>query len=135
MAETKMLYFSSVKGRVVSRFGTRDYIGCRKEITRSSQGVVTRRKWVWDTDRVMAIPFEEAVSSLKAYMGAVRRGDLKKRSKADYEKWLTSRAEENEKAEKASKKRGKGKRRPAGTPTALDGGTSDGAGGDGTAEG
>ena len=134
MAETEtpeMLYFSSVQGRVVARFGTGAFIGCKKEVKRNKQGAITGRKWVWDTDRVVAIPKIEAVGNLKSYMGAVRRKDLVARTAADHEKWLEKQKEQGEKDAKVSKKRGKGKRTPAQTPGTLDGGAPAGAGGEG----
>lgn len=90
---TEFEYFSCVKGHVVQRYGTPAYIG----VTRVPGG------WEWDEEKVVPIPVSECAKYRREYLGAVRRGDLKKRTAKDHEAYLKS----LEPAEPVEKKKSK----------------------------
>lgn len=68
-------YFSSVEGRAFRRPGTASYIGA----TRTASG------YVWNTKKVVRIPYSEMIPHLKTYLNALRHGDIEKRTEADFE--------------------------------------------------
>lgn len=75
----EMRFFSSVQGRAFMRRGKGVYIGCKQKPKATG--------FVWDTDVVVAIPQSEVDLNLRDYNAAVRRGDLVKRTKAEFDKF------------------------------------------------
>ena len=87
MAE-KMHYFSPMPGRAFRRPGSEQFIGA----SRSPTGFKI------NPDAVVPISELEMRPYRKDYDQAVRLGDLKRRTKADYDAWLTLRKQRSEKA-------------------------------------
>jgi hypothetical protein len=95
-----MKYFSCVKGRAFARPGKggRTFIGCSLRIKRNSQGKVLSRKWVFHTDRVVAIPAAEVAYFSRDYARAFKDESLERRTEGDYQAFLKEQEAENEKA-------------------------------------
>lgn len=68
-------YFSATEGHVVARYGTQLQIG-------ASQGP---DGWQVNPDLIVAIPMREVAQYTREYGDALRRGELKKRTKAEFE--------------------------------------------------
>lgn len=83
----KMHYFSAVEGRAFRRPGTPSFIGA----TRTATG------FKFNTEAVVAIPETEMLPYRKDYNSAVKYGDLKRRTKADYDAWQKLRTERSKK--------------------------------------
>ncbi len=68
-------YFSAVQDRLFRRCGTAAFIGA----TRTATG------FVWNVEKITAIPLGEIARNLKTYNNGVRRGDIKERDREEYE--------------------------------------------------
>lgn len=68
-------YFSSVFGKVVPRFGTDVYIGCKR----------TNTGFEWDEKKVVCIPESEIVRYHREYTRVIKEGSIVKRTKTDYD--------------------------------------------------
>ncbi len=93
------LFVRSVDGRLVSRFGTTRYLGAQRtgvteEDRRAGAPVVE-----WDIERVTPISEQEFRTYRKEFLKAIRNGDLKKATHADYLKWLQVQKAREEKHE------------------------------------
>ncbi len=77
----KMHYFRAIEGHACRRFGSEAFIGC----ARGPKG------FTWNTDVVVAITDNELAPYRKDYNSYLRHGDLKRATKADYDKWIAKR--------------------------------------------
>lgn len=92
-------YFSSVEGRIVTRFPSlrspvAQYIGARRE----------GKKIIWNTDEVVAVPQTEFRKFRAEYRRALRDKSLVERDEKAYKGWLAKRAADDAKAEASAKK-------------------------------
>lgn len=69
-------YFSSVKGRAFPRPRTDTYIGCQKKHERDDKGKVISTKFVWDTEKIVAVPASEVAQHLKTWDKGIKAGDV-----------------------------------------------------------
>ena len=83
----KMHYFRAIEGHACRRFGSEAFIGC----ARGPKG------FTWNTDVVVAITDKELAPYRKDYNSYLRHGDLKRATKADYDKWIAKRKDAGEK--------------------------------------
>lgn len=76
----KFKYFSCKSGHAVPRFGTDVFIGAIKQ----SGG------FIWDEDKIAAIPESEVLRYKREYDRAIRDGSLISRTQVDYDKYIGS---------------------------------------------
>jgi hypothetical protein len=76
--DMKYRYFSCKKGHVVSRFGTKAFIGCR----------VVQNQHIWNEDEVVAIPVTDTIRYLKEYNRVLKDGAIIERTQEDYDSWI-----------------------------------------------
>ena len=69
-------YFSSVEGRAFRRPVADALLGCTVKTERNKDGVVTSRKHVWDTKKVVAVSVDEITADLKTWTKAIKAGDV-----------------------------------------------------------
>lgn len=96
MAE-KMHYFSPMPGRAFRRPGSDQFIGASR----------TPKGFVINPEAVVAISDTEMMPFRKDYNQAVRLGDLKRRTKKEYEAWQQLRTRRSEKKAAERKKQAK----------------------------
>lgn len=92
MAEIELRYFSCVPGSAVPRWGSASFIGA----TRSGQG------FVWNSDAVVAVPVADTARYRREYGRALRDGQLKERTREDFDKWQKTQAAQDKAAAKAA---------------------------------
>ena len=76
MPDIRFRYFRSIVGHLVPRFGTRDFIGARRD---PAEGVK------WDTDAVVRIPETEYNRYLREYRRILAAGGLVEVTKTAYD--------------------------------------------------
>lgn len=72
------LFVSSVEGRLVTRYGTRTFIGAERRAS-------DPRQLEWHTDQVIAIPHDEFRKYRREYLRALREGSLVVRTDAEWQ--------------------------------------------------
>ena len=94
VTEMKFRYFSPVEGRVVQRFGSDSYIGA----SRGPKG------YTINLDAVVAIPEAELAARPKSWRNLLKRGDLRERTREEYEAFQKKRQAKSEAIRAARKK-------------------------------
>ena len=93
---TGFVYFSPVAGRVVPRYGTRDFIGAH---------YVHGKGFEIDPQKVVAIPKADVEQRFKrAYERAVRDGSLIPKTQKDFDAYQAARIKADDEAAAARKK-------------------------------
>ena len=87
-----MHYFRAVKGRVVKRFGTSEYLAARLQFAPAAVQGGERKclGFVQDLNRIVQVTDAEYIRFRREYRDSVRWGDLKEATEADYKHWLKS---------------------------------------------
>ena len=73
---TEFQYFGPVEGAVVPRYGSRSFIGVRRD---------AEMGWVWDLDVIVPVPKSQVDQYQREYRRALADGHLKEYTKAEYE--------------------------------------------------
>lgn len=96
-------YFSSVEGRAFRRPVADALLGCTIKIERNKDGIVTSRKHVWDTKKVVAVPVSEIIADLKTWTKAIKAGDITEVDEETAKKSVKAAEKAVEKAAKEAK--------------------------------
>lgn len=86
------LYVRPVPGRLVTRFGSSQYIGAIRPFPHPTQAAIDAGESPvrWDPAVVVLIPEAEANRYLREYTSAIRHGDLVRATEAEHVAYLAS---------------------------------------------
>ncbi len=97
-------FVSSVRGRVVSRMDTGEFIGARRLQTTKAERQSGVASIEWEEERVVPLTHEYYTRFRRETDRAIKHGDLKERSAEDWLVWL-KRQQEHAEAEAADLKK------------------------------
>ncbi|HXJ75596.1 MAG TPA: hypothetical protein VNM37_22260 [Candidatus Dormibacteraeota bacterium] len=86
------LFVSCVEGYPVTRYGSRTFIGARRDPAKPNE-------IIWSPDQVVAIPRSEYTRHRREYDRAVKDGELRLRTEADWELQIMLEAEADQQNE------------------------------------